>query len=58
MPLHSAEYWDAKASQIERAARRIDGGMARAGLLAIAAECRKIAELTRELELESVDPNC
>jgi hypothetical protein len=55
MPLHSAEYWDAKAARAARMAQDMQTPAARASMLLIAAQYRVLAERVRQTEERLAD---
>jgi hypothetical protein len=58
MPLHSAEYWEAKAARAVRMAQGMQTPAARASMLLIAAQYRVLAERVRQAERRLAEADC
>jgi hypothetical protein len=58
MPLHSAEYWDAKAERAARKAQDMQTPAARASMLLIAAQYRVLAERVQQTEERLAEADC
>jgi hypothetical protein len=58
MPLHSAEYWDAKAARAARLAQDMQTPASRASMLLIAAQYRVLADRVRQTEERLAASDC
>jgi hypothetical protein len=58
MPLHSAEYWNAKAARAARMAQDMQTPAARASMLLIAAQYKVLAERVRQTKQGLAEADC